>query len=437
MFVQGKLDSTDIFAIKRVLICWGCLFCCTITSLDLFILLYLFFGVLFIAFSPKQYSILMYFSLVSFTNIVSIAPEYTISLNWILAVTLICRCFFKKILIYKKPLLFFIVFALYMISGLQPGKAGFLSDIKTIVNYFLVLIIACTVQKIYYKKLFDFYILGHILAVILSFPARHSSRFDFLLAEDYAETMTFTAYRFAGIDFDANFLAANCIFIISFLLFFLGNMVGKKHANKIKLVIFTYIVIGMLTFSKMFMIVLVVLFLTYYGADLSKNYGSMFFMMAFLLVAFFIGDTLSSGSLFNRLFGRFIETTNNVDSFTTGRFSIWLAYIDSWLSSSNNILFGVGMANKRLPLIKMHHNSYIEILYQFGIVGFSIFCSYLFHVAKIFKTGIVKTRLHYQYISLTSICICGMALGFFAFDFFTLQLLLCFLMLGDIDWNNI
>ncbi len=436
MIIQEKLDSVDVFVLKRIIICWGCLLCCAITTLDVFVLLYLMLGVLFIIFSPKQYGILMYFSLVSFTNIVSIAPDYTISLNWILSLALICRCFFKKIKLYKKPTVLFIIFALYMISGLQPGKAGFLTDVKSIINYLLLLIIACTIQKEYYKKLFDFYIVGHILSVVFSFPAMLSPRFGFLLAEDYAETSTFSAYRFAGIDFDANFLALNCAFIIACLLFFLVNYNNaNKQTSVIKKTILLYIIMGLLTFSKMFMIVLITILLTYYGSNLSKKYGSMLCILAFLCIFFFVVDTATNGMFFNLLFGRFIETDNNINTFTTGRFNIWLAYIDNWLSSSNYILFGVGMANKRLPLFKMHHNSYIEVLYQFGVVGTSLFIFYLASVAKIFKSGMLKIKVYSRYIGAISLCVCGMSLGLFAFDFFSLQLILCFLMMGDIEWN--
>lgn len=436
MIIQEKLDSVDVFVLKRILICWGCLLCCAITTVDVFVLLYLMLGVLFIVFSPKQYGILMYFSLVSFTNVVSVAPNYTISLNWILTIALICRCFFRKIVIYRKPAILFVLFTLYMISGLNPSQAGFLSDIKTIVNYFLLLIVACTVQKEYYKKLFDFYIVGHVLSLIFSIPAYFSPRFHFLLQESYIVTSVFESRRFTGIDFDTNFLAVNCAFIISILLFFLANSNDNKKASRIKIAILAYIMIGMLTLSKMFMIVLVVLILIYYGTNFSKKYVSMFFMSAVLLITFFVGNTLSNGMLFYRLFGRFIETSDNVNVFTTGRFNIWMTYIESWLSSSNNILFGVGMANKRLSLFKMHHSTYIEVLYQFGVIGTSLFLFFLFNVAKLFKSGMLVTKIHTKYIGLTSICVCGMALGLFAFDFFPLHLLLCFLMLGDIEWSK-
>lgn len=69
----------------------------------------------------------------------------------------------------------------------------------------------------------------------------------------------------------------------------------------------------------------------------------------------------------------------------------------------------------------MHHQMYIELLYQFGIVGTSIFLMYLYSVYKQlkFKVESSKDLLYGKRIGaigIITILLCGGVLGMFALN---------------------
>ncbi|MBR1796585.1 MAG: O-antigen ligase family protein [Clostridiales bacterium] len=400
--------------------------------------LYLALGVMFLVLSSKECDVLMLFSLVSFGNIVSIAPNYSVSLSWVFSIVFIIKYFFGKFKIYKGSFVLYLLFAAYMVMGLKPGLEGFLSDIKTIINYLLLLLLIYECKNTDHNKAFDFYIVGHLLSIILSFPVRISPRFAPLISQAFTETSVFNALRFTGIDFDTNFFSANCAFIISILLFYFANRSRDDFPlRRMRIVLLIYIVFGILTFSKTFMIDLLVIVLVYFSSNLSRKFANMILTVVLVVVGFYIVDTVTNGMLFNAIFGRFFETATNIDTLTTGRFHIWKAYMDDWKSSSHNIWFGVGMANKKLRYLnKMHHQTYIEILYQFGIVGSILFTLYVVSLFRIGKDEDKAFDSHSRFLGLISIAMCGLTLGQFAFDHTIFQLVLSILMVGGCMWKD-
>ena len=307
---------------------------------------YLLLSIMFIAYSSREEGALLLFSLVSYNRIVSLAPNFGISLGWIPVVFYIVKNLFIPFKLNLKVLLFYLLFTLYMCIGLNPAKEGFFSDIKTIVNYtFLFVILFSKINQIG-VKLFDFYIVGHLLGIILSFPVNLSPRFSELLTIAYTDTSSFNTLRFWGIDFDTNFFSANCAFIISCLLFFLANE-HIIHINKKRILIalIIYIIFGTMTFSKTFFVCVGLLGVYYYSSNLSKKMGNFVVVMITGIGLFIVINEMTGGMLFETTFGRFIETGSSIDTLTTGRFHIWQAYIEDWKSSISKVVFGVGMAN--------------------------------------------------------------------------------------------
>ena len=62
---------------------------------------------------------------------------------------------------------------------------------------------------------------------------------------------------------------------------------------------------------------------------------------------------------------------DNFDELTTGRSNIWKAYLKDYTSSPQKIIFGAGGGLGNNPEISEYatHNTYIQIIYEYGIVG--------------------------------------------------------------------
>ena len=435
MIVQDKLEHTDKAVIRLVIVLWALLLLCTLISSDLFILAYLGLGIVSTLLLPMEQVILMLAATVSFTNIVSLSVNFSVSLSWILTLAFIFRALIKPFKLKISSLVLCMLFCIYMASGLDSGKAGFFSDIKTIINYMFIIFLAINIEKIRPIKLLDFYIFGHILSVILYFPASRSDRFVNALQRDFTETSMISTLRFTGLDFDSNFFAANCAFIIAVLLIIMSNSERVKCSpNRIRSFLIIYFILGMFSFSKTFVVDVAVLLLLYFVVNISRRFSKLLVAIVLLVVAACVIDEFTDGMVFKIMLSRFVERGWDLNMQTTGRLNIWIAYLEDWRSSLRNIWLGVGMANKRLPFQKMHHQTYIEILYQFGIIGSLIFFTYMGSIFGEISRSRSTVKLHLRHLALISIAVCGLTLGQFAFDSFIYQLVIAMILIcGGVD----
>ena len=434
MVIQNSIEKKDISVLKQVLACWFMLLLCAITTFEGFMHFYLLLSIMFVLYSSREEGAMLLFSLISYSRIVSLAPNYGISLGWIPLVVYIIKTIIMPFKIDKRTLVSFVVFVLYMCIGLDPNKSGFLSDVKTIAIYTFLFVLVFLNYEDIYLKLFDFYIIGHFLGVILSFPVNLSPRFSSLLTIAYTDTSSFNTLRFWGIDFDTNFFSENCAFIVACLLFFLTNAdlfnINKKRSFMFLMI---YLVLGVATFSKTFFVCLILIVGYFFCSDLPRKIGLLVATIIISIGLFYILNEATGGMLYATIVGRFVEKGNSIDSITTGRAHIWMSYINDWVSSYKKILFGVGMANKKLlSLNKMHHQTYIEILYQFGIVGSCIFLYYLYSIYNGLKKKlpIIIEKVRSRYLGIACIMIFGLTLGQFAFDSIIPQIVLSFIMLS-------
>ena len=108
--------------------------------------------------------------------------------------------------------------------------------------------------------------------------------------------------------------------------------------------------------------------------------------------------------------------------------------MDEWLSSSKKILIGAGMANKKLREdYFLPHNTYIEILYQFGVLGSGIIFFYFHQLYTLIKSDHIKRQMPARFLPLIMISIYGLSLGMFSTDMIVLQLTIAFLIAaGDL-----
>lgn len=437
MIIRRKICPEDKSVIYKYFICWTLLMLCFLTSSELFMAGFIAVSAVLLAVSSKDEALYLIFALVSLSSAVSLAPRYQTSLFGILIIIYIMRNL-AGIRLHKRTALLYALLAIYMISGLRPGQSSLLSDIKTIVNYSLLLIFALAFEREQWIRLFDFYIWGHVCAALLAVIAGGSARLGQAIETDTAVVGEIEVRRFSGLDMDTNFFAVNCAFIIACLLFFLCSR-GLKDISKKKIMTFTgiYFILGIMTFSKMFIVALGFAAFYYYMTNMQRKLARLILWSVLGISLFLMVNMYTNGAAVTLFFGRFTNPARDygsvMNTLTTGRYVIWTAYVKDWLSDLGKILFGSGMAYKRLPEFKMHHQTYIEILYQFGIIGSVLFLSYIYSVFGMVRRNRMPrfTRPgNIRFIALFTAALCGLSLGLFAIDYTIPLLFLSFIMIA-------
>lgn len=173
--------------------------------------------------------------------------------------------------------------------------------------------------------------------------------------------------RYSGLSYDPNFFALVDSVLIAILL--LGN--GKKSALKTLALIFLTVV-GFYTFSKSYVVLLVLTLIAYIFKGSKYPKGSLFAVFAaFLCMA--LADHFSGVGVLKLINARF-TAADNMNDLTTGRADLWIKYLDYILSNAKCLILGRGF--NTFSLGKAVHNTYIDWLYRFGIIGSALWMIY-------------------------------------------------------------
>ncbi len=190
---------------------------------------------------------------------------------------------------------------------------------------------------------------------------------------------------------NANQLAIFCMFGISYVVYHLFNFVIKNDFGFLKsrcfwidiLKILLYAIVGFLTMSKAFLVVLVLVFVYVFALlALKLKLKSLFVILPMVLVvavsAIIFKDF--ARNLISRFFN-YEKAGSVISKIFTGRTEIWKEYLEYSSGSVWRILFGVGFATADVVDIGPH-SIYIYLLYRIGIVGILAFAGLLFVYAK-------------------------------------------------------
>lgn len=240
------------------------------------------------------------------------------------------------------------------------------------VIYVTTLLFACVVyDKKLYKSCSMMFLLGVIITSMLGFLKPFSPYLLELLSEDFAEGASVDfVIRFSGLSYDPNFYVISVIISIMLLLF---ERHQRNWANLVLCVV--YICLGAVTFSKSYILSLAFIFLLYLidgKTSLTKK----------ILLFVLLGGILSV-SYFDEIVYVFKErfsSTSDFNELTTGRGDLWRLYWGHIGDSIVTLFWGHGFSG--LQGYKAAHNTYLEILFNFGIIGFVI--DYIY-INKCFK----------------------------------------------------
>ena len=237
---------------------------------------------------------------------------------------------------------------------------------------------------------------GFCLSVIVSslyaMVFRNVSQINYLLGNEIEAYWKSSFTRFRGLFRDPNYymtMAAAAIALLAVL--FLNRYLSQKAfaAGAGILMVF-----GALTYSKTFLVILIVFCILFVAMLFSRKRYILGIMCVFL---FLIAGIILSRTVLAVTIYRF-TSTDNLYELTTGRSELIAEYLQEITKSAGNLFFGAGLSAEILG--RGTHNLFLEIVYYYGLTGFGIMTAYILSLIRLAgqrfedsmgkRTGILK-----------------------------------------------
>lgn len=232
-------------------------------------------------------------------------------------------------------------------------------------------------------------------------------------------------FRFSGLIGDSN-VYSQCILII------IASLLIIYEMNKEKIVfvmIFLLFAFGLLTYSKMNIIMMLVIFIYYsihksykYIKDKNKTINFIVFMLT-ICILISIGIYIFMKNIDSKIISSYIVRFNAKD-LLTGRMYVYDRFISMWKEDYlKTLVAGIGFSKYIVPYrlsealtIIYSHNIYIETISLFGVLGMYIIFIFLFYrISRFFKYKKDKIFL----LPLLILLITGLALhGHLEFNYY-------------------
>ncbi len=282
----------------------------------------------------------------------------------------------EKQKISKLTLIALSIFFLYMILPIGPYTLRMW--MKVVMMLFVLILISSLNKKAEALRIEKNI---RVFAVALVISALFSVPFCF---NQYVQALNGASFpRFQGLFNRATVLSMFCEVAIGLIAY---NLVKIRHWKD--WVLFGLItVVGALTLSKTFFIILLVVLVMMFVFLVRANPKK-----TLIISGCVVGAVLILGAIFpkyfilifNRFFGKFSEcksVTDVINMITTYRYDLWLDYLQFLGANPVRLIFGSGLGAGRVGY-GSSHNAYISIVYQLGLVGLALF---VFAIVAIFK----------------------------------------------------
>ena len=289
---------------------------------------------------------------------------------------------------FKTP--FFITLAIVVVASLIFGKV----DVKGFFNWALF---TCLMFFVYFafvygreidvKKCFDFLFVAIVVSAVLGLAFCPINKIKNAI---YPFDGTYNRLRLFALN--VNHLAMFCMFSLTYVVCCLmKNHITKKASFeffKEKKFWFEFVkicilfVIGLLTMSKAFLLVVAFVFVYFLIFLVCKlQWKSLILIVPAIvgvgLLALLFKDFVSD------LVSRFVvygSWDSLISKIFTGRTDIWLDYFEAMANSPLNLIFGFGLLTKDV-VSSGPHNVFVYLLFRVGIVGvvalFVLVCFYI------------------------------------------------------------
>ena len=180
-------------------------------------------------------------------------------------------------------------------------------------------------------------------------------------------------------------------------------------------IVIVYFLLQTYSKSALIMMALPVILLLYALIKEKKYVLSIFIVFSALLTIFlaFSGKIPALELVIERI--RESETAvggTDINALTTGRFNIWIMYIEYFINNIRSAIFGVGI-NTALVEGRAAHNTYIDVFYHLGVLGGTLLVSILAVISR--QSRHVRVRRNFMNYS---VMICIGAMYFFLSELF-------------------
>lgn len=299
----------------------------------------------------------------------------------------ICLSFLIRIWMSKKKytLYAFIIIPFYLITHLISTQLNLISlgDIIPFIGVICLFFTCCSYRVNQRESCIKYFIIGHITSSLLGL-FKGLTRLPQILNNDYLSAYSWAdTLRFSGLSYDANFYALITIVVLCILLF--GFRYHFRNNLLWLIVIILDIIFGMLTYSKSFYLCLVVILaITLIKTEESIKRKIIKAIPIIILFCFIFRNQI--GQALVLLLKRFAEA-DGINGLTSSRYDLWIQYLKMIGGSFESIIIGNGIQDIGL---KAAHNTYLEIIYKFGIMGLLIDIGYLVICVK--QVGIAKHK---------------------------------------------
>ena len=219
---------------------------------------------------------------------------------------------------------------------------------------------------------------GFCISVIISslyaLLFRATSQINFLLGNEIEAYWKSSFTRFRGLFRDPNYYMTMVTVAIALLaVLYLNRYLSPKLFALSEGIL---LIFGAFTYSKTFLIVLVVFSILFVAMLFSKKRYVLGILCIFIF--FIVGIILSRTVLAVTIYR--ITSTNNLYDLTTGRSELIAEYFHEITKSAGRLFFGLGLSADILG--RGTHNLFLEIVYYYGLVGLGIMIAY---IASLFR----------------------------------------------------
>ncbi len=231
--------------------------------------------------------------------------------------------------------------------------------------------------------------------------------------------------RRSGYYGDPNFYSAHITAALSGALVLLLNNIRGKRITVLIVLSILLVYCGFMSVSKSFMLISISLFLVWLVEFMfirGRLSAKLMIILTGLVGAAFLLSTTIFTDLVSMMLSRF-SSSNNLSDFTTGRVDLWIKYLNAFIEDPYLLLFGKGFTSTLL-FEKATHNTILQSIYQFGLVGSAFLVGWVVCCVRILlgETKILWSDLAKIFLMLLGIFGPWLALDLLFFDEFFLMI---------------
>lgn len=344
----------------------------------------------------------------------------------------ILTLFLQKQGISKRLLLTYFLFAFYTVAVTIVSGGNLIAVLGFVLNYSVLFCAILTLDdKAYFRRYTYIYASGLLAASIVRLISYSVPEIDHFIESmtivNTVKTMNSISTRFTGLDLDPNYFSLQVLIAMACLLV-LFNLDGKKEKKSIVLLVILAF-FGILTYSKMFIITLIIFIMMTFIVFTKNNVKTAIKFSSFIVIICGGALYFFYEKLFEIYWIRFFGSGISTDAITTGRVSSWSLFVNEILQNTKVFVLGAGFGTS-FAKVKMAHTMYLSTPYYIGLIGIVLSVLYISSLYKVLRENVgIMNRPGFQILSINAIplyimLIANIGLDSFVMDYFPYHILL-------------